>query len=101
MWELGLGENKNANKSGFHPCEILSLRSYYACLEFSPSAEQAFYEPEASSQAKKGKEAYARDLPGAEGEDLPRDPDAGENSLAKTPTAGITPRVALHVVWLS
>ncbi|GAB0185129.1 zinc finger protein 777-like [Grus japonensis] len=40
-------------------------------------AEQAFYEPEASSQTKKGKEAYARELPSAEGEDLPREPDAG------------------------
>lgn len=40
---------------------------------------------------------YARELPGAEGEDLPRDPDAGEDSLVKTPAAGITPRVALRV----
>ncbi|XP_009581301.1 PREDICTED: zinc finger protein 436-like, partial [Fulmarus glacialis] len=45
-------------------------------------AEQAFYEPEASSQTKKGEEEYARDLPGAEGEDLPRDPDAGFQTYA-------------------
>ncbi|XP_029864003.1 zinc finger protein 282-like isoform X8 [Aquila chrysaetos chrysaetos] len=45
-------------------------------------AEQAFYEPEASSQTEKGKEAYARELPGAEGEDLPRDPDAGFQTYA-------------------
>ena len=97
--ELGLGENKKQSKSRFHSCEILSLRSYdNTCLEFSPLAEQAFYEPEASSQIKKGREAYARELPGAEGGELPGDPDAGEDSLAKTPTAGITPQVALHVV---
>ncbi|NXW63862.1 ZN398 protein, partial [Eurystomus gularis] len=35
-----------------------------------PCPEQAFYEPEASSQAKQGKEACAAELPGAEGEDL-------------------------------
>nr|XP_009917588.1 PREDICTED: gastrula zinc finger protein XlCGF57.1-like [Haliaeetus albicilla] len=46
------------------------------------TAEQAFYEPEASSQTEKGKEAYARELPGAEGEDLPRDPDAGFQTYA-------------------
>lgn len=56
------------------------------------------YEPEASSQAKKGEEAYARELPGAEGEDLPGDPDTGEDSLAKPPAAGITPRVALRIL---
>ncbi|XP_029863997.1 zinc finger protein 777-like isoform X2 [Aquila chrysaetos chrysaetos] len=47
-----------------------------------PCPEQAFYEPEASSQTEKGKEAYARELPGAEGEDLPRDPDAGFQTYA-------------------
>ncbi|XP_063180222.1 zinc finger and SCAN domain-containing protein 2-like isoform X1 [Chroicocephalus ridibundus] len=45
-------------------------------------AEQAFCEPEASSQTKKGKEVYARELPGVEGEDLPRDPDAGFQTYA-------------------
>ncbi|KAK4825692.1 hypothetical protein QYF61_001515 [Mycteria americana] len=45
-------------------------------------AEGAFYEPEASSQTKKGKEAYARELPGAEGEDLPRHPDTGFQTYA-------------------
>ncbi|XP_075562621.1 uncharacterized protein LOC104036383 [Pelecanus crispus] len=50
--------------------------------EESCPAEQAFYEPEASSQARKGREAYARELPGAEGEDLPRDPDTGFQTYA-------------------
>ncbi|XP_074700446.1 uncharacterized protein LOC141931783 [Strix aluco] len=45
-------------------------------------AEQAFYEPEASNQTKQGKEARARELPGAEGEDLSRDPDAGLQTYA-------------------
>ncbi|XP_035745368.1 uncharacterized protein LOC104121802 [Egretta garzetta] len=45
-------------------------------------AEQVVYEPEASSQAKKGEEAYARELPGAEGEDLPGDPDTGFQTYA-------------------
>ncbi|XP_009692952.1 PREDICTED: zinc finger protein 391-like, partial [Cariama cristata] len=40
-------------------------------------AQQAFYEPEASSQTKEGKEADARELPGPGGEDLPRYPDTG------------------------
>ncbi|XP_075348261.1 uncharacterized protein LOC142405175 [Mycteria americana] len=47
-----------------------------------PCPEGAFYEPEASSQTKKGKEAYARELPGAEGEDLPRHPDTGFQTYA-------------------
>ncbi|XP_055562772.1 LOW QUALITY PROTEIN: uncharacterized protein LOC102055831 [Falco cherrug] len=45
-------------------------------------AKQAFCEPEASSQTKKGKEACARELPGAEGEDLPGGPDAGFQTYA-------------------
>ncbi|KAM9572875.1 uncharacterized protein ACIB01_002009 [Guaruba guarouba] len=45
-------------------------------------AEQAFYEPEASDQPKKGKEVHARELPGVEGEDLPGDPDAGFQTYA-------------------
>ncbi|CAM9199444.1 unnamed protein product [Bubo scandiacus] len=47
-----------------------------------PCPEQAFYEPEASNQTKQGKEARARELPGAEGEDLSRDPDAGLQTYA-------------------
>ncbi|XP_042657583.1 zinc finger protein 282-like isoform X2 [Tyto alba] len=45
-------------------------------------AEQAFCEPEASSEAKPGREACAGGLPGAEGEDLPRDPAAGFQTYA-------------------
>ncbi|XP_063273793.1 zinc finger protein 282-like isoform X2 [Prinia subflava] len=36
-----------------------------------------FYKPEASSQARKGSEVDARELPGTEGEDLPREPGTG------------------------
>ncbi|NXH52903.1 ZN783 protein, partial [Rhabdornis inornatus] len=35
-----------------------------------PCPEQGFYEPEASSQTRKGSEVDARELPGTEGEDL-------------------------------
>ncbi|RMB93843.1 hypothetical protein DUI87_29720 [Hirundo rustica rustica] len=42
-----------------------------------PCPERGFYEPEASSQTRKGSEVDARELPGTEGEDLPRDPDTG------------------------
>lgn len=40
-----------------------------------PCPEPAFYEPETSGQTKRGTEAYARELQGTEGEDLPGDPD--------------------------
>lgn len=95
-WLGGKHKPKQEQVSPLWNPELTQL--WYSCLEFSSLAEQAFYEPEASSQTEKGKEAYARELPGAEGEDLPRDPDAGEDSVAKTPTAGIPPQVALCVV---
>ncbi|XP_066058593.1 zinc finger protein 282-like isoform X1 [Chamaea fasciata] len=41
-----------------------------------------FYEPEASSQTRKGSEVDARELPGAGGEDLQRDPDTGFQTYA-------------------
>ncbi|NXQ40599.1 ZN282 protein, partial [Catharus fuscescens] len=47
-----------------------------------PLAERGFYEPEASSQTRKGSEVDARELPGTEGEDLPRDPDTGFQTYA-------------------
>lgn len=53
---------------------------------FSPPAEQTFYEPEAPGQSKQDKEACAE-----EGEDLPRDPEAGEQSLAEVPAVGMIP----------
>lgn len=37
---------------------------------------------------------YARELPGAEGEDVPGDPDTGEDSLEKPPGVGVTTWVA-------
>ncbi|XP_040405247.1 zinc finger protein 282-like isoform X7 [Cygnus olor] len=40
-----------------------------------PCPEPAFYEPETSGQTKRGTEAYARELQGTEGEDIPGDPD--------------------------
>ncbi|NXG56645.1 ZN282 protein, partial [Hemiprocne comata] len=45
-------------------------------------AEETFYEPEASSQARNGKEADPRELPGMESQDLPRDPDTGFQTYA-------------------
>ncbi|XP_068260516.1 zinc finger protein 282-like isoform X7 [Nyctibius grandis] len=45
-------------------------------------AEQVSCEPEASSQTNKGKEGYGGELPGTEGEDLLRDPDAGFQAYA-------------------
>ncbi|XP_071416446.1 zinc finger protein 282-like isoform X2 [Pithys albifrons albifrons] len=39
--------------------------------------EQVFPDAEASSQTRKGKEVGARELPGIEGEDIPRDPEPG------------------------
>ncbi|XP_032911361.1 zinc finger protein 398-like isoform X4 [Catharus ustulatus] len=47
-----------------------------------PCPERGFYEPEASSQTRKGSEVDARELPGTEGEDLPRDPDTGFQTYA-------------------
>ncbi|NXD05095.1 ZN282 protein, partial [Certhia familiaris] len=47
-----------------------------------PLTEQGFYEPEASSQTRKGSEVDARELSGTEGEDLPRDPDTGFQTYA-------------------
>ncbi|XP_014116150.1 PREDICTED: zinc finger protein 398-like isoform X2 [Pseudopodoces humilis] len=48
-----------------------------------PCPERGFYEPEASSQSRKGSEVDARELPGTEGEDLPRDPDTGFQTYAR------------------
>ncbi|KAM4792036.1 LOW QUALITY PROTEIN: uncharacterized protein ACIQIH_006775 [Cyanocitta cristata] len=45
-------------------------------------AERGFYDPEASSQTRKGSEVDARELPGTEGEDLPRDPGTGFQTYA-------------------
>ncbi|XP_009466893.1 PREDICTED: zinc finger protein 282-like, partial [Nipponia nippon] len=45
-------------------------------------AGEAPEEPCPGDQAQKGKEAYARELPGAEGEELPRDPDTGFQTYA-------------------
>ncbi|NXA09759.1 ZN282 protein, partial [Sapayoa aenigma] len=42
-----------------------------------PLAEQAFHDPEASSQTRKGNEVDAKELPGARGEDIPTDPGTG------------------------
>ncbi|NXB74585.1 ZN282 protein, partial [Donacobius atricapilla] len=47
-----------------------------------PPPSAGFYEPEASSQTRKGSEMDARELPGTEGEDLPRDPDTGFQTYA-------------------
>ncbi|XP_050164001.1 zinc finger protein 212-like isoform X2 [Myiozetetes cayanensis] len=47
-----------------------------------PCPEQTFCDPEASSQARKGKEVDARELPGAEGEDIPRHPATGFQTYA-------------------
>ncbi|XP_068260509.1 zinc finger protein 282-like isoform X2 [Nyctibius grandis] len=47
-----------------------------------PCPEQVSCEPEASSQTNKGKEGYGGELPGTEGEDLLRDPDAGFQAYA-------------------
>ncbi|NWV26613.1 ZN282 protein, partial [Origma solitaria] len=47
-----------------------------------PSAERGFYEPEAPSQSRKGSEMDARELPGTEAEDFPRDPDTGFQTYA-------------------
>ncbi|XP_023777848.1 zinc finger protein 589 isoform X2 [Cyanistes caeruleus] len=47
-----------------------------------PCPERGFYEPEVSSQTRKGSEVDARELPGTEGEDLPRDPDTGFQTYA-------------------
>ncbi|NXR34180.1 ZN282 protein, partial [Zosterops hypoxanthus] len=41
-----------------------------------------FYEPEASSQSRKGSEVDARELPGTGGEDLPREPQTGFQTYA-------------------
>ncbi|NXP64254.1 ZN282 protein, partial [Chloropsis cyanopogon] len=48
-----------------------------------PLAERGFYEPEASSQSRKGSEVDARELPGTEGENLQRDPDTGFQIYAR------------------
>ncbi|XP_017692328.1 PREDICTED: zinc finger protein 212-like isoform X3 [Lepidothrix coronata] len=45
-------------------------------------AEQTFCDPEASSQTRKGNEVDARELPGAEDEDIPRHPDTGFQTYA-------------------
>ncbi|NXF13383.1 ZN282 protein, partial [Smithornis capensis] len=47
-----------------------------------PLADQAFFDPEASSQTRKGKEVDAKELPGTEGEDIPTDPDTGFQTYA-------------------
>ncbi|XP_015473215.1 zinc finger protein 398-like isoform X2 [Parus major] len=47
-----------------------------------PCPERGFYEPEAPSQTRKGSEVDSRELPGTEGEDLPRDPDTGFQTYA-------------------
>ncbi|XP_027559403.1 zinc finger protein 212-like isoform X2 [Neopelma chrysocephalum] len=47
-----------------------------------PCPEQTFCDPEASSQTRKGNEVDARELPGAEGEDIPRHPDTGFQTYA-------------------
>ncbi|KAM7070629.1 uncharacterized protein M8220_002976 isoform 2-T2 [Acridotheres tristis] len=54
-----------------------------------PCPERGFYEPEASSQARKGSEVDARELPGTEGEDLPRDPDTGFQTYAMSVSSWI------------
>ncbi|KAM3679877.1 uncharacterized protein VK521_004110 isoform 1-T1 [Ammospiza maritima maritima] len=46
-------------------------------------AERGFYEPEASSQTRKGSEVDARELPGTEGEHLQRDPATGFQTYAR------------------
>ncbi|NXQ32592.1 ZN282 protein, partial [Alaudala cheleensis] len=48
-----------------------------------PLTDQGFYEPEASSQTRKGSRVDARELPGTEGEDLSRDPDTGFQTYAR------------------
>nr|XP_030122769.1 zinc finger protein 746 isoform X4 [Taeniopygia guttata] len=53
------------------------------------SAEQGFYEPEASSQTGKGNEVDARELPGTEGEDLRRDPTTGFQIYARNVSSWI------------
>uniref|UniRef100_A0A8C3N1H0 Uncharacterized protein n=1 Tax=Geospiza parvula TaxID=87175 RepID=A0A8C3N1H0_GEOPR len=52
-------------------------------------AEQGFYEPEASSQTRKGSEVDARELPGTEGEHLQRDPATGFQTYARDVSSGI------------
>nr|XP_014130023.1 zinc finger protein 282 isoform X3 [Zonotrichia albicollis] len=48
-----------------------------------PCPEPGFYEPEASSQTRKGSEVDARELPGTEGEHLQRDPATGFQTYAR------------------
>ncbi|XP_064506441.1 zinc finger protein 629-like isoform X2 [Pseudopipra pipra] len=45
-------------------------------------AEETFCDPEASSQTRKGNEVDARELPGTQGEDIPRHPDTGFQTYA-------------------
>ncbi|XP_010006853.1 PREDICTED: zinc finger protein 774-like, partial [Chaetura pelagica] len=48
----------------------------------SSTAEETFYEPEASSQARNSQEVDPRELPGMESQDFPRDPDTGFQAYA-------------------